>query len=134
MRARPPLRVVLAAFAAGACAACTLDFDRYDPTDGGSDASSDTGYAGLDSGRIDSAMMPCTPSARCLTGATSCAATCTQSYQRCVNQCRSGNMGCMQTCTSQRQSCGGQCAATCVSCTQSNGCPASSECLAAGTP
>ncbi len=132
---------------------CTLDFDRYQATaadGGGGDAEPDTWVAtqgpdaaetgAVDAGTVDVALDlgvaegPCVPSAACLSQAGSCAMTCTQQYNRCVSKCNGMNMGCMNMCTSQRQSCGGQCISTCITCAQNAGCPASSDCLTAGSP
>jgi hypothetical protein len=139
MSAAPVVPACLAVFAWAACVACSLDFDHYDPTDGGSDGGSDaSGTNGGDSGSgggFDSSdtSTACAAPQMCLTRAMSCASTCSQQYQRCSDRCQ-GDTGCLQNCGSQRQTCGGQCVMSCWNCAQSPGCPNSNDCQTAGTP
>jgi hypothetical protein len=140
MQARLRNALVAATLASGGSGfACSLDFGRYEPLDGGADAASDSrqGSSGSDTGIVFDApaneSSGCTPRASCLNQATSCAATCSQQYHQCASRCQ-GDMGCIQDCMSTEQSCGGQCATMCMDCTQSSGCPAMSQCLAASTP
>jgi hypothetical protein len=129
MLARVRLATLAATLASGAAAvSCSLDFDRYAAADAGPQSGGDAGSR--DSGNEASAF--CTALGSCLTQANSCAANCTQQYQRCTARCQ--GMTCMQNCTMQEQSCGGQCITTCDGCAQGAGCPATAQCLAAGTP
>jgi hypothetical protein len=124
--------------AAAALAACGLDFDRYDPTAGGADASSDAradvvdAPTGVDAGADASDAHACTPSQACIAQAGTCGAACGQTYQQCVANC--GGQGCKQGCLTQEQSCLGQCASTCIGCTQTAGCADSRDCLDASRP
>jgi len=129
---------------------CTLDFDRYDPTnqdaegalgdDSTGDASTDqtTQISAPDAGdspEIDASAdsaSSCAMPGNCLPQATSCGSTCGRSYQNCVNSC--GDQGCMQKCTNTEQSCLGNCVSVCIACAKDAGCSMSNGCVAAAHP
>lgn len=132
-------------------AGCTLDFDRYNPTDldagVGADDSSlvvmpDRTVVGLppdanDGADADAATgmdvaSPCAMPGDCFPQATSCGSMCGRTYMSCMNACM--DQGCMQKCTNMEQSCLGSCASVCLACAKDAGCSMSMGCVAAAHP
>lgn len=131
MSARGALVAIAAAqlAAAGALAACGLDFDRYDPKDASADVAAEV--QGIDSNASDGGgsadVTPCMAPPDCFEEAGACALDCDQQYQKCVSNCTFP--GCRQGCAAGGQTCAGKCATACISCAQNAGCPASADCL-----
>jgi hypothetical protein len=138
------------------CSGCTLDFDRYDPTDASSDVVTGGDGAALDSAAsppqdssshdatidviadapgaaeasADQGTGPCMASPDCLTQAGSCGVTCGQLYQSCLQDCDA--QPCSDVCRSNEQSCLGKCVSSCIACATDAGCMnsgASTACL-----
>ena len=108
-------------------AACTLNFDQFEPGKGDGAAQGDS-MGGGDGGPTDSPFdnpqqEACAPSMSCLGTATTCGSACNTTYQQCVQGC--GNNGCRMTCRSNEQSCFGTCVSNCSDCTNAAGCQAS---------
>ena len=151
-------RALTAAVAlAGALAglgACSLDFDRFDPTDAASspetsvDAPSDAtvtpeSAAPSDGGPPEATADTsdaseareggaCTPPPGCISEAMTCGSSCGQDFDACAQVCDAQT--CVTSCRTPEQSCLGRCISACITCTTDGGCPASNACLAAAQP
>jgi hypothetical protein len=130
--------VVLAEGALGAVAACTFDFDHFNPNGSTSGDSSMQGDSQQGDGGGDGAgdapadaggEFVCVPPANCLSQATTCGAGCTSAYQQCLQGCM--NLGCRMNCKSTEQSCSGSCQSTCYDCTNAAGCGSFPDCVTA---
>jgi hypothetical protein len=136
-------------------AACTLDFDRYDPSDaaapqeGGAEASADASMnpeaaspnpdagppdAIADAGTTDAGKDSgaCTPPPGCIAQTTTCGASCGQDFDGCTQACDA--QACITACRTPEQGCLGKCISTCLACTLEGGCMSSSACLNAAQP
>jgi hypothetical protein len=145
-----PLALAAVAFAAvSGLAACTLGFNRFEPSvdasaDGASGDARADGGAGVDA-RTDGdagvddvdAGQPladgCTGAAQCVGEAGACGSGCGQVSQQCQMQCP--NKPCRDGCISAEQTCRSGCAGACTTCALAEGCAAQTACQdAAGAP
>jgi hypothetical protein len=120
------------ALAAVTVAACTMDFDRFEPTtvDGlGTDAAPDSGRDGgglpfpvpRDGGDGgDDAEPPCNQDT-CLSTANACATDCRRTAQSCLERC--GNPPCRNQCNDAAKRCTTACEQACSACVD-GGCTA----------
>ena len=130
----------MASLAAGA-AACSLGFDRFDPSSGDAQASGDSPSSGdggssdassvsdTSSGDAESSDGGCPGLQACTAPAATCGTQCTQTYQSCTAAC--SNSQCRQQCKQAETGCRTQCANTCTTCTAAAGCYNSTQCAAA---
>jgi hypothetical protein len=135
-------RVGLGAIAlVAACAGCTNDFDMFLPQDdadgspsrdgGGTSDAGDSGSHPVDAA-VDAkppADTSCTPPPSCLSAATACAATCSNTEATCRANCN--NNGCRNQCTATAGVCKAQCATDCSGCASRGGCAAEAACTSA---
>ena len=127
-------------------AACTLDFDKYDPAaissdasspeDAGTDATidhaigsdaSDGGMAAREaSGSNEETGGGPACGASCLEQAGQCGAPCQTTLGTCTSACQSSR--CRQQCQTTAQACVDRCTRTCDTCWSSAGCSGSNDC------
>lgn len=117
-----------------ASAACSLDFDKYEPaesTDASAamDAIGDGGPPGSDgSGPVDSgAAGACGQT--CLSQASQCGSGCESTLATCLTNCQGGF--CTRMCQTTEQGCVQRCTRTCDTCMGSAGCSGTNDCAVA---
>jgi hypothetical protein len=149
----------LAALAAAALAlefaACTLDFDRFEPVDANAgpsppDASVDADGESAEAspneatapssnaeeaeGATDAMPAPdapaqetsCASPPSCLDTVQTCGAVCVQQEKQCSSRCQNGI--CRSNCMRTESSCLATCTSTCMTCVRDSGCGAMSDC------
>jgi hypothetical protein len=110
-------------------AACTHDFDVFEPGGDGGQAPADSSTP-ADAGTRDAANSgPCTPSASCLDTAKSCSKDCDTAQGECLSRCK--NVGCSSECWTARDTCKKKCTTDCTACTTAAVCAAQNACESA---
>ncbi len=135
-------------------AACTLDFERFEPTDASagpsqpdvsthpmdatepatpaSDAQPADDATDIPPGPdADTTEASCPPPSSCLGTAQTCAAGCAQQEKQCSSRCFAGS--CRSNCTRTESSCQAKCTTACTTCVADSGCGAMSDCLDASS-
>jgi hypothetical protein len=132
MGVRTRLGLAIALLAATALAACTLDFDHFNPpvpSHGGTGSSTGGPPPDASSGGMDAGSGCTIVPAMCINQEQSCAAQCVSDQMNCASNCGGGS--CRQRCNMTEQTCLSQCQGTCTSCSMAAGC-AGAACPDAG--